>query len=40
MAVLLLFDQTDSLSYAELQETTKLADDQFPRSTSSTSSST
>jgi len=31
MAVLLLFDQTDSLSYAELQETTKLADDQFPR---------
>jgi len=31
MAVLLLFDQTDSLSYLELQETTKLADDQFPR---------
>merc|ERR1712117_937922 len=31
MAVLLLFDQTDSLSYVELQETTKLADDQFPR---------
>jgi cullin 2 len=31
MAVLLLFDQTDSLSFAELQETTKLADDQFSR---------
>jgi len=31
MAVLLLFDKSDSLSYSELQETTKLADDQFPR---------
>jgi len=31
MAVLLLFDKSDSLSFSELQETTKLADDQFPR---------
>lgn len=31
MAVLLLFDKSDSLSYRELQETTKLTDDQFPR---------
>ena len=31
MAVLLLFDKSDSLSYSELQETTKLADNQFPR---------
>jgi len=31
MAVLLLFDKSDSLSYSELQETTKLPDDQFPR---------
>merc|ERR1719219_3299539 len=31
MSVLLLFDKSDSLSYTELQETTKLADDQFPR---------
>jgi hypothetical protein len=31
MAVLLLFEKSDSLSYAELQETTKLTDDQFPR---------
>jgi len=31
MAVLLLFEQSDSLSYKELQETTKLPDDQFPR---------
>jgi cullin 2 len=31
MAVLLLFDKSDSLSYKELQETTKLTDDQFPR---------
>jgi len=31
MAVLLLFEQSDSLSFKELQETTKLPDDQFPR---------
>merc|ERR1719410_1536389 len=31
MSVLLLFDKSDSLSYVELQETTKLSDDQFPR---------
>ena len=31
MSVLLLFDKSDSLSYAELQETTKLSDEQFPR---------
>jgi len=31
MAVLLLFEQSDSLSFSELQETTKLPDDQFPR---------
>ena len=31
MAVLLLFEKSDSLSYAELQDTTKLTDDQFPR---------
>jgi len=31
MSVLLLFDKSDSLSYSDLQETTKLTDDQFPR---------
>ena len=31
MSVLLLFDKSDSLSYVELQENTKLSDDQFPR---------
>lgn len=31
MSVLLLFDKSDSLSYTELQETTKLSDEQFPR---------
>ena len=31
MSVLLLFDKSDSLSYLELQETTKLSDEQFPR---------
>jgi len=31
MAVLLLFDKSDSLSYSDLQDTTKLSDDQFPR---------
>ena len=31
MSVLLLFDKSDSLSYIELQEATKLAEDQFPR---------
>eukprot|EP00088_Acartia_fossae_P025136 TRINITY_DN259_c0_g1_i1.p1 TRINITY_DN259_c0_g1~~TRINITY_DN259_c0_g1_i1.p1 ORF type:complete len:742 (+),score=174.52 TRINITY_DN259_c0_g1_i1:927-3152(+) len=31
MSILLLFDKSDSLSYSELQETTKLTDDQFPR---------
>ncbi len=32
MAVLLLFEKSDSLSYEDLKETTKLTDDQFPRS--------
>ncbi len=31
MSLLLLFEKTDSLSYDELQETTKIAPDQFPR---------
>ena len=31
MSVLLLFDKSDSLSYSELQESTQLTDDQFPR---------
>jgi len=31
MAVLLLFEKSDSLSYTELMETTKLTSDQFPR---------
>ena len=31
MAVLLLFEKSDSLSYEDLKETTKLTDDQFPR---------
>lgn len=31
MSVLLLFDKSDTLSYLELQETTKLSDEQFPR---------
>ena len=31
MALLLLFEKTDSLSYKELQATTKMAEDQFPR---------
>jgi len=31
MAVLLLFEQSDSLSYRDLQETTRLPEDQFPR---------
>jgi len=31
MAVLLLFDKSDSLSYKDLQETTKLSEEQFPR---------
>jgi len=31
MAVLLLFEKSDCLSYSELEETTKLSPDQFPR---------
>jgi len=31
MSVLLLFEKSDSLSFSELQDTTKLSDDQFPR---------
>ena len=31
MSVLLLFDKSDSLNYVELQEATKLPEDQFPR---------
>lgn len=31
MSVLLLFDKSDSLTYSELQESTQLTDDQFPR---------
>merc|ERR1719210_1578063 len=31
MSVLLLFDKSDSLSYTELMEATKLTEDQFPR---------
>ena len=31
MSVLLLFDKSDTLSYLELQETTTLSDEQFPR---------
>ena len=31
MAILLLFEKTDSLSYSELQETTNILEDQFPR---------
>ena len=31
MAILLLFEKTDCLSYKELHLTTKIADDQFPR---------
>lgn len=31
MALLLLFEKTDSLSYAELQETTNISAEQFPR---------
>ena len=31
MAILLLFEKSDSLSYSELHATTKIADDQFPR---------
>jgi DNA-binding IclR family transcriptional regulator len=31
MALLLLFEKSDSLSYRELHATTKISDDQFPR---------
>jgi cullin 2 len=31
MSVLLLYEKSDSLSYSELAETTKIAPDQFPR---------
>ncbi len=31
MALLLLFEKSDSLSYNELKATTKIAEDQFPR---------
>ena len=31
MALLLLFEKSDNLSYKELQATTKMAEDQFPR---------
>ena len=31
MAILLLFEKTDSLSYRELQETTNILEEQFPR---------
>ncbi len=31
MAILLLFEKSDSLSYRELQETTNILEDQFPR---------
>ena len=31
MSVLLLFDKSDSLSYADLLKATEMAEDQFPR---------